>query len=248
MAFLIAWAAWIPVVRYPSSPTQLAFIGLFAPALAAFSTAAVFGGMGSVRDIVRRLTILRFPLQWALVSTLIMPAIYGTAIGALKVLRLARGGPLFSGNSPLFIVTAFTWLLFVNSGEEIGWRGFALPLLLERFPRPVLVSLAFGVVWGAWHLPLYLLPGQSAFPFPLFLIFTSLQSVLYTIIFIRTKGSLLPAILLHAGTDIAPRLLQLSRVPSAFWLIVDAILGLVVAALVAGMRRPANSLHRWQKL
>jgi membrane protease YdiL (CAAX protease family) len=76
------------------------------------------------------------------------------------------------------------------------------------------------------------------------LIFTSLQSVLYTVVFIRTKGSLLPALLLHAGTDIAPRVFQLTRLPTSFWLIVDLTLGLAVTALLLGLRRQISSVQQ----
>ncbi|UWZ82354.1 CPBP family intramembrane glutamic endopeptidase [Occallatibacter riparius] len=235
-SFLLAWAAWIPVIKRPSLPSQLAFIGLFAPALAGLLTAALFGGAPAVRQVMRRLRIVAFPLRWALLAAFIMPAIYFAAVLALRASRSAGTGALFIGNSPLFILAAFLWLLFVNAGEEIGWRGFALPQLLALYNRPVLVSLALGLIWGIWHMPLYLLPGQSAFPFPLFLIFTCVQSVLYALLFLRTKGSLLPALLLHAGTDIAPRIFQLTLVPPAFWMVVDGLLAVVVTVLVVALR------------
>lgn len=242
--FLIAWAAWIPLIRKPFLPGQIAFLGLFAPALAALLTAAISRGTRGVRDIVRRLSIVAFPPGWALFSALIMPAIFVTTVLAPRAVGLSQTVPLLAGNSPHFILAAFLWLLFVNSGEELGWRGYALPRLLEHSDRPILVSLGLGVIWGIWHLPLYLLPGQSAFPLPLFLIFTSLQSVLYTVVFIRTKGSLLPALLLHAGTDIAPRVFQLTRLPTSFWLIVDLTLGLAVTALLLGLRRQISSVQQ----
>src|SRR5262249_43229 len=37
--------------------------------------------------------------------------------------------------------------------EELGWRGFALPLLMDRFQRPLVASLVLGVGWWGWHLP-----------------------------------------------------------------------------------------------
>lgn len=236
LSFLIAWGTWIPLFIRPSLPRQTAFIGLFAPAMAALLTAVLYEGKPSAREVVRRLTIVTFSPRWAVLSALIMPAIYLTALGVLGILKLRGPVPLFAGNSSIFIVAGFVWLMFITSGEELGWRGYALPRLLEYSDRPVLVSIGLGLVWGLWHLPLYLLPGQSAFPLPLFLIFTILQCVLYTVVFVRTKGSLLPAVLLHAGTDIAPRVFQLPRLPSTFWIIVDLVLGLVVTGLLIAAR------------
>lgn len=40
-------------------------------------------------------------------------------------------------------------------GEEIGWRGFLLPKLIESGQRfPILIS---GMVWGVWHVPFVLM-------------------------------------------------------------------------------------------
>ena len=36
--------------------------------------------------------------------------------------------------------------------EENGWRGFALPLLLQRF-SPLKATLILGLLWGLWHFP-----------------------------------------------------------------------------------------------
>jgi membrane protease YdiL (CAAX protease family) len=49
-------------------------------------------------------------------------------------------------------------------GEEIGWRGYLLPRLLDaHVPRALLVS---GVIWGLWHLPLILSGRYAAGPDP----------------------------------------------------------------------------------
>jgi membrane protease YdiL (CAAX protease family) len=46
------------------------------------------------------------------------------------------------------------YFLIGAAGEEIGWRGYMLPRLIEgKVPHAVLLS---GLIWGAWHLPLIL--------------------------------------------------------------------------------------------
>jgi membrane protease YdiL (CAAX protease family) len=44
--------------------------------------------------------------------------------------------------------------LLVGSFEEIGWTGFAAPHLRARHSI-LTTGLAVGVVWGAWHFPLF---------------------------------------------------------------------------------------------
>ena len=42
-------------------------------------------------------------------------------------------------------------VLLSDGGEEIGWRGYMLPRMIQaRVPHPIIVS---SLIWGAWHLP-----------------------------------------------------------------------------------------------
>src|SRR3546814_20952371 len=45
-------------------------------------------------------------------------------------------------------------------GEELGWRGFALPRLLELMDARR-ASLLLGLVWAVWHLPAFFLSTLS---------------------------------------------------------------------------------------
>lgn len=49
-------------------------------------------------------------------------------------------------------LSATVGLLTGALAEEVGWRGYLLPRLIDAgVPRPVLVS---GLIWALWHLPL----------------------------------------------------------------------------------------------
>lgn len=95
-------------------------------------------------------------------------------------------------------------------GEELGWRGFALPYLQKRY-SPLVASVVLGFFWAMWHAPLdiahgFVMPGfqgvacRAAFSMPL--------TVLFTFFYNRSGGSILVAILLHtsanSGFDILP--------------------------------------------
>jgi len=137
-------------------------------------------------------------------------------VPALQVLdAVLLPGALQSFQASLLSPALLNYLLFfVPAGlflsgpfaEELGWRGFALPRLQQRY-GPFLGTLLLGILWGLWHSPLYLLPSyasQYGGASPLLL----LAQFIVTSIFItwcmawvynKTKGSLLIMILFHTS-------------------------------------------------
>jgi hypothetical protein len=88
-------------------------------------------------------------------------------------------------------------------GEEVGWRGYALPLLLSRF-RAVPASLLLGVAWAAWHLPLAWTPGASLENAPVIWLFIDLPvtAIVYTWVFRHTRVSASVAAVFHAALNL----------------------------------------------
>lgn len=92
-------------------------------------------------------------------------------------------------------------------GEELGWRGYALPRLLRLMPARS-AALLLGAVWAVWHLPAFFLPGlsQSAASMLLFLPTVICFSLFMTGLFVRAGGSVLIAgILPHMMFNATPR-------------------------------------------
>jgi uncharacterized protein len=90
----------------------------------------------------------------------------------------------------------------VQAGEEIGWRGYALPRLAERIGLAP-ASMVLGLIWGCWHLPQFFIReadtyGQSFF---LFVMQVTALSVAMAWLYARTNGSLLLTMLLHAAVN-----------------------------------------------
>ncbi len=206
LAYTISWLLWLPlVVSGDSSPTGPGFVllllGSLVPSSVAILLVAVLHGRAGVRGLLHRLLIWRVGVGWwvavALVSTL--------ALGAVGV------SVLLGGQSPDVTVTIpgavalFILFIFPGSagGEELGWRGFALPRLQAR--RSALgASVVLGVVWGVWHLPLYLL-GTDIRPLSLFapwILFTIGLSIILTWMYNGTGGSLLIVVLAHAAINL----------------------------------------------
>jgi membrane protease YdiL (CAAX protease family) len=129
--------------------------------------------------------------------------------------------------------------LLVGTLEEIGWTGFAVPHLRSRHSI-VTTGLMLGVVWGAWHFPLFWQPDSFSGALPLVILLTMLFSwlppfrVLLVWVHDRTQ-SLLVVMLMHAAVSfvaltvrpeglIGTRLLASLLVsPAAMWLLLTAI-------------------------
>jgi hypothetical protein len=52
------------------------------------------------------------------------------------------------------MVVLGTFIPFSPLAEELGWRGYALPRLEKAFP-PLLSSMILGIIWAAWHVPMF---------------------------------------------------------------------------------------------
>jgi membrane protease YdiL (CAAX protease family) len=97
--------------------------------------------------------------------------------------------------------------------EELGWRGFALKPLLDRFGF-TRASVLLGLIWGVWHLPLYFMPetwhGQMGFAlagFWMFLLLNIGLSAIMSFVFIKTNHSIVSAMLLHLTNNFTAQLL-----------------------------------------
>jgi membrane protease YdiL (CAAX protease family) len=106
--------------------------------------------------------LLTFALSW-----IVWLAMAATSLGidtaSGRALNVVAGyGPTVAA----LVAAEFVRVLFLGGplGEELGWRGFALPRLLAR-RSPFGASVLLGVVWGLWHAPLYFVPGTGQFEF-----------------------------------------------------------------------------------
>ena len=138
----------------------------------------------------------------AILQALVLPALIGfVAYGIAWTTGLVGFGMPPLGGWVAAIAALLVLNLVLVSGEEIGWRGYMLTRLIDAgVPRPVLTS---GVIWGLWHVPLFLWGGfvQGVPP----LLATALLMVLtpslgYVLARMRLEtGSVWPAIALHVA-------------------------------------------------
>jgi hypothetical protein len=135
-------------------------------------------------------------------------------------------------------------------GEEIGWRGYALPRLQSR-RTALMASLVLGTLHALWHLPLWLNgdPDNQLGLYPAFVIQVIAVAVIYTWLYNGTKGSLLLAVLFHTALNAPLTLILLPEGPDTvalpFWLLSG--LWVVAAVIVVAVFGPSQ-LSRQQRL
>jgi membrane protease YdiL (CAAX protease family) len=129
---------------------------------------------------------------------------------------ISKGGiGTFDPGGVLRVLTPGTLIALTTGplGEEFGWRGFLLPQFLKRF-TPLVAALIIGVIWGIWHFPLYHTGIMGTLEGALgFTAMTVLLSLVMTVLFLKTKTSILIAVVIHWTINIMPGIVQ-SMFPS----------------------------------
>jgi membrane protease YdiL (CAAX protease family) len=143
----------------------------------------------------------RVGLGWYAAALLLPVAVYVVAV-SLNILLGASASTAEQFGSWYLIFPLFAYsLLFPLSGafgEELGWRGYALPRV-QRHVSALSAALIIGVIQTAWHLPL-VMSDRSTSPVPLIVGFMGL-GILATWVFNNTRGSVLMTMLLHASNN-----------------------------------------------
>jgi uncharacterized protein len=110
--------------------------------------------------------------------------------------------PAFGDTPVPLMLGAILVSTWVQAGEEVGWRGYALPRLAARLGLGG-ASVLLGVVWALWHLPLFFLQGSGSDgqSFPIYLVHVTALSVAMSWLYWRAQGSLLLVMLMHASVN-----------------------------------------------
>ncbi|HVP43989.1 MAG TPA: CPBP family intramembrane glutamic endopeptidase [Terriglobales bacterium] len=198
LAFSGFWAC-LALDRVPRLHYWVPFLGVFAPAVAAIIVTGMSDGESGIRRLMQRLGRWRVRPQWYAIAIglPIMQALIATTVAVL--LHKYKGLSL----DALRPILPSMWVVFIfATGEELGWRGFALPHLLARY-RAVYASLILGTLHSVWHWPLILLPHGLMSDLPL-LPWTAAvlaEAIVFTWIFQNTGGSVLLAVLFHGTVN-----------------------------------------------
>jgi uncharacterized protein len=252
LTYAIAWMLWAPlVILRDSIPGPVAFIltllGSLVPSALGLVFIGLLSGRPGVRRVLRRLVHGRIGLRWylaALALTMLVPLAVGVSI-------LMGGDTPVVDNTIFGVLFLFAFMIFPGSalGEELGWRGFVLPRMQARHSA-LKASLLVGILWGPWHLPLWL-TGNESFPislYPAFVAAVIASSVFYTWLYNNTGGSLLIVVLYHAASNLPITVLitPLGSQMAQPFLIYVALIVIAAAAIVVatGAKDLSRTAHR----
>jgi uncharacterized protein len=201
LTYILSWTIWIALILEASQISEgvsnlVRLFGVLMPAVSAIALTAHVAGRAGIRKLFSRFKIWRVGGKWWLAVVFVYPGLL-VAAGLLYNLFDAQSPvnllPLTFGG----LIANIIFLSIATLGEEIGWRGVALPALQKKY-SPFNSSLVLGFSWAVWHLPFWLLIGTlsqyGSFYFVLNFLFIVPTTFYITWFFNRTKGSmLLPA-------------------------------------------------------
>jgi uncharacterized protein len=216
LAYLISWVIWLPLYGHifgltdlPEIPFNHAIGGL-GPLIASILTTWFFLKTDGIKTLLTRCFQIK-PLIYLAIA-LFSPFVL--AIGAALISYAIDSTPLqFSGllTSKEFpqwnLLSFFTYnLVFFGMGEEVGWRGFALPRFQNNL-NALTASIVLTLLWALWHLPLFFYrPGYTSMDWMGIMgwVFSLLTgSILLTWLYNSSRGSILICAIFHSTIDIA---------------------------------------------
>ncbi|MER5515984.1 type II CAAX endopeptidase family protein [Streptomyces sp. NPDC002763] len=259
LAMSMSWLAWTPYIlsgnglgvwhwSFPGGAAGSQLLGVLpgaylGPIGSALFVTGITEGRAGLRAWRGRMTGLRVRWWWFLAVAVSVPAALTVASAALT-----GQNPVLP---PVAVLAAYLPGLVVQMvttglAEEPGWREFAMPRMQRRY-GPLVATLVVGLLWGAWHLPLFLTEwggGPHVSPVrPLEFMVTALAfSYVMTWVFNRSRESMPLVILLHtsvnnyfsvAWTDMFPRATVEDTATPAF-LLASVLAAAVVLAATRG--------------
>ena len=212
LAYLFSWTIEIPLaLTYQGLtswhiPQAIHYLASYGPFLSAVLLTCYSKGFDGIKHLFGKLTKWHIPLEcW--IFTILTPVI--PFLFSLGVIRITNDSwpDLSALGQPDYLpwlgfpLTLLLWTLTYGLGEEIGWRGFALPHLQKKYPA-LSSTIILTFLWGFWHLPAFFYRdtyiNMGLFPgLPIFLISLFFASMIFTWLYNASNGSLLVVVVFH---------------------------------------------------
>ncbi len=222
IAFLVAWLLFI-AASLISNNGQLStlshlliFIGAISPGIVAILITAITQGGAGVKVLIEKISFKNTNAGWYIFALTFFAFV--KCLAALIFFLLYKSWPQFGTTSWYVMLGAIAVSTWVQAGEEIGWRGYALPLMSKKIGL-AMASVLLGIIWAIWHLPLFYITAADTFnqSFPLYLLQVTGLSVIMAWLLWKVNGNLLPLMVFHAAInntkDIVPSATEASASP-----------------------------------
>lgn len=204
-AYLLTWGIVGAYILFPEEAANVAgpmrlgspafFLAVYVPTLTAFGLSLIQHGRSGAYELMAAAFKFNARWYWIVIAVLAYPAFWLL----VAVIRSIGGEGSGGFNVQPWLVALPAVILSAQIlrdpgalGEEFGWRGYALPRLLSVMSARA-ASVVLGLVWAIWHLPAFYVStlSQSKIFFPDFVAGVVGISILMTLIFVNTRGSLL---------------------------------------------------------
>lgn len=238
LAFLIAWVvcglvfnANNKVINQASLSPILVVITFIMVLPVALVISLAWSRRPALKRYLSSLIRLRGVWGWALLALVLTPLMIVLASLIAGHLKKVVNFSAISWSliGVVLVKLLYQFFFFNATGEEVGWRGFALPRLQIRM-SPLLAGLLLGLFWSPWHLFLWQAEGSPVMTTQFWLERYSSHipgALLFVWFYNRSKGSILVAGIIHAAANTA-----FFFAPNLDWKLYDGVMWGFVLVLI----------------
>jgi len=222
LAFTISWGGLLLAAGGPGgipvAPDDvLSLLPLFVacvllgPSVSGILLTGLVDGRAGFRDLRRRLLRWRVGARVYAGALLLAPVVIVAVLSGLSLISPRFRPAVFVADDPVAVLVAGIAIgLGAGFFEELGWTGFAIPMLRRRYSVRA-TGLIVGVIWAAWHLlPAFWLSGavSGRLALPSYMLDPFLFLVVFRVLMVRVYDrtqSMPLAILMHGSLTFSAR-------------------------------------------
>ncbi len=209
LAYGFSWIVGVPLALEAQGvinvglPFSLHYLYAYGPTLAALFITWLVNGQDGLKELFSRISkwrvkpiwwIIAFSPLWLFALVAIVQRIIQGDWQDLNLLGQVHFLPQLNPVTALLL-----WIFTFGLGEEIGWRGFALPRL-QRNRSALSASLILTILWALWHWPMFFYNLDSSFIIG-WLLSLAAGTIVFTWLYNSSRGSVLILILWHGSFD-----------------------------------------------
>ncbi len=208
LTFFISWIIWLPLITFAPHATFLHQLGGMGPLLASLLITQSSDTRNKRIGFLQ--SIFRFKSKWLLLGFFTPFFIFFTSTLIASLMGASTNFSLLFTSHEYPKIGILYWIVSIicyGFGEQVGWRGFALPKLMEKGMSAFKASTILSIIWAFWHLPLFWYIGSDYMHMNFWMIIgwyisLLLSSYLLTWFYLTSGKSIATVALFHAALDI----------------------------------------------